>query len=62
MSFRIHKVQDDGDLHFVEAVQTFSEARGRVRELGYLWPGEYAIDNEESGERVFVNTSDESKN
>jgi hypothetical protein len=55
-------LQSDGDLHFVEAMQTFHDAKGRVRELGEGWPGEYVIDNEETGERVFVSTRDETKN
>jgi hypothetical protein len=56
--FRIYKVQSDGDLHFIEALPTLEEAKTRVIELGEVWPGEYAIDNEETGERVFVNTGD----
>ena len=60
--FRIFKVQDDGGLHFVEAVQTFDDAKERVQGLGELWPGKYAIDNQETGERVFVSTRDEMKN
>ncbi len=60
--FRIYKVQSDGDLHFVQAMQTFDDAKVRVREIGKLWPGEYVIDNEETGERVFVSTRDEGKN
>jgi len=55
-------VQSDGDLHFIEAVQTFDNATALVGELGESWPGEFVIDNEETGERVFVNTRDESKN
>jgi hypothetical protein len=43
-------------------MQTFDDARTRVRELGEVWPGEYVIDNEETGERVFVSTRDERKN
>jgi hypothetical protein len=62
LPFRIFKLQSDGDLHFVEAMQTFHDAKGRVRELGEGWPGEYVIDNEETGERVFVSTRDETKN
>lgn len=61
-AFRIYKVQRDGDLHFVEAVHTFGDARIRVRELGETWAGEYVIDNQETGERVFISTRDESKN
>ena len=60
--FRIYKVQGDGDLHFVGAMQTFDDAKGRVRELGEAWPGEYVIDNEETGERMFISTGDETKN
>jgi DNA-binding response OmpR family regulator len=60
--FRIYKVQSDGDLHFVEANQTFDGAKGRVRELGEGWPGEYVIDNGETGERFFVSTRDGRKN
>jgi hypothetical protein len=44
----VYTVQSDGDLHFVEAVQTFADAKGLVREIGELWPGEYIIDNEET--------------
>ena len=55
--FRIFKLQRDGDLHFVEAVQTFDGAKGRVRELGSVWAGEYVIDNEETTERVFISNT-----
>lgn len=53
---RIFKLQRDGDLHFVEAVQTFDGAKGRVRKLAAVWPGEYIIDNGETTERVFIST------
>ena len=62
LPFFIYTVQYDGDLHFVEATQTFDDAKGRVTELGEVWPGEYIIDDEETGKRVFVSTRDESKN
>jgi hypothetical protein len=62
LPFRISRLQSDGDLHFVEAVQTFDDAKERVSELGEEWPGEFVIDNEETGERLFVNTRDESNN
>jgi hypothetical protein len=55
-------VQNDGELHFVKAVQTFDDAAALVRELGEVWPGEYIIENEETVERVFINTRDERKN
>ncbi len=47
--FRIFKVQSDRDLHFVEAMHTFDDAKRRVTELGETRPGEYVIDNEETG-------------
>jgi hypothetical protein len=62
LPFRIFKLQTDGRLHFVEVLQTFDDARARVGELGESWPGEYLIDNEETGERVFISTRDERKN
>jgi hypothetical protein len=55
-------LRGDGDLHFVEAVQAFDDAKRRVSELGEEWPGEFVIDNEETGERLFVSTRDESNN
>src|SRR5260221_5066315 len=47
--FCIFKLQGDGDLHFVEAMQTFDDAKARVREIDELWPGEYGIENVERG-------------
>jgi hypothetical protein len=55
-------VQSDGDLHFVEALHTLDDAKARIRDLGDVWLGEYVIDNEGTGERVFVSTRDERKN
>ena len=62
LPFCIYKLQGDGNLHFVEALATFDDAKTRVREIGELWPGEYGIENVESGERVLVSTRDERKN
>ena len=62
LPFRIFRLQIDGDLHFVGAVETFDDAKERVLELGLSWPGEYVIDNEQTGKRVFVSTGDGSKN
>jgi hypothetical protein len=59
---RIFKVQSDGDLHFVEAVETFDDAKARLTDLGKRWPGEYVIDNKETEERVLVSTRDGTKN
>jgi hypothetical protein len=55
-------VQSDGNLHFVEATQSFDEAKKIVSELGEVWPGDYVIDNEETGERLFVNAKGKTKN
>jgi hypothetical protein len=62
LPFRVCKVQSDGNLHFVEATQSFDEAKKIVSELGEVWPGDYVIDNEETGERLFVNAKGKTKN
>jgi hypothetical protein len=62
LSFRIYKVQDDGNLHFVEMAQTFDDATALARGLGELWRGKYVVENEETGGRVVVNARDETKN
>jgi hypothetical protein len=43
LPLRIYKVQSDGGFHFVEAMQTFGDAKERERELGEIWPGHYVI-------------------
>ena len=45
---------DGGELHFVEAVQTFEAARQRIEALAELKPGQYIIYNKETGERVSI--------
>ena len=60
--FRIYRVQDDGVLQFLQATHTLPDAKKRVRDLGRLWPGEYVIENEATGDRVFVNTGNATKN
>ena len=62
LPFCIFKLQGDGSLHFVEALPTLDQAKTRVRELGELWPGEYGIENAETGERIFVSTRNGMKN
>src|SRR5258708_14038191 len=62
LPFCIFKLQGDGNLHFVEALATFDDAKTRVREIGELWPGESGIENVESGTRVLVSTRDEGEN
>ncbi len=50
----IFKLRSDRSLHFVEAVQTLDDAKARVQELGELWPGEYVIHDEATGERISI--------
>lgn len=45
---------DDGELHFVEEVQTPEIARQRVEAPAESKPGRYVIYSDENGERVFV--------
>jgi hypothetical protein len=60
--FRIYKVQDDEALQFLQAMHTLHDAKERVLELGKLWPGEYMIEIEETGERLMVTPQDGTKN
>jgi len=54
LPFRVFKVRGDGSLQFVEEMHTLEYARVSVKELARLWPGEYIIQNEETGERVSI--------
>ena len=54
LPFCIFKLRSDRSLHFVVAVQTLDDAKARVRALGELWPGEYVIHNEATGERISI--------
>jgi hypothetical protein len=47
-------VLDDGGLCFVEAAQSLDAAKARVQALAELWPGEYVIYDEATGERVLI--------
>ena len=60
--FRIFKVQGDSVLHFVQALRTLDDAKSRVEELGEMWPGDYVIGNEGTGEPVLVSTTGKRKN
>ena len=60
LPFRIFKVRGDGSPHFVEEAHTLEDARVGVGELARLWPGEYIIQNEGTGERLVI-TSDRTK-
>ena len=45
---------DDGELLFVDAVQTSEDAKQRIEALAALLPGQYVIYNEETGQRISV--------
>lgn len=52
--FRIFTVLGDKSLHFVQEVETLDDAKERAKGLAELWPGEYIIENKETGERVVI--------
>ena len=56
--FCIFKLRSDRSVHFIEAVQALDDAKARVQELGELWPGEYVIQNEATGEQVSIIVGD----
>ena len=62
LPFSIFKMQDDGSLQFVEEAHTLEYARVSVGEIARLWPGEYIIQNEETGERVVITSQNEDLN
>ena len=47
-------VLDDGELRFIERVQTFEAARRRIEALAEVRPGQYVIYNGETGERSLI--------
>ena len=58
LPFCIFKLRSDRSLHFVEAVQALDDAKARVQTLIELWPGEYVIHNEATGERISIIVGD----
>ncbi len=58
LPFCIFKLRSDRSLHFVETVQALDDAKARVQTLGDLWPSEYVIHNEETGERISIIVGD----
>ena len=54
LRFCIFKMREDGSLHFVEEAETLKDAKAGVQSLGKLWPGEYVISDEATGERVSI--------
>ena len=57
--FSIFKTRDDGSLHWVEGAKDLESAKVRVEELSKSWPGQYVIVNQETGDRLFINTGNE---
>jgi hypothetical protein len=55
LPFCVFKLRSDKSL---EAAQTLDDAKTRVQALGELWPGEYVINNEATGERISVIVGD----
>jgi hypothetical protein len=53
----VFKVQSDGSPQFGESMQILDDAKAREQALGELWPGEYVIHNEETGERISITAS-----
>jgi hypothetical protein len=51
-------VLEDGELHFVGAMQTLGAARRRIKALAKSSPGQYAIYNGQTGERMPIVTGE----
>ena len=45
---------DGGELHFIEAAQTFEAAQQRSEALAESRPGQYVIYSQETGESFFI--------
>jgi hypothetical protein len=43
----------------VEGAKDLESAKVRVEELSKSWPGQYVIVNQETGDRLFINTGNE---
>ena len=58
----IGDVLAEGELHFIEAAQSLDAAKERVQALAEVWPGEYVIYDEATGERVVITSDAQKKN
>ena len=58
LPFCVFKLRSDGSLNLLEAVQTRDEAKARAQAVSKLWPGEYVIHNEATGERISIIVGD----
>ncbi len=45
---------DGGELHLVETAKTLKAARRRIEAPAKVWPGQYFIYNERTGERISI--------
>lgn len=52
----------EGELHFIEAAQSLDAAKARVKALAEVWPGEYVIYDEATGERVVITSGGQKQN
>ena len=59
--FRVFKLRGDGSLHFVQETKP-SKTQESVRDFAELWPGEYIVESEETGERVVICSDSQTKN
>jgi hypothetical protein len=50
--YHVFKLQNDGSQQLVQTLHTLDDAKTFVRNMGKLWPGEYVIHNDASGERI----------
>lgn len=54
--FHICKMESDGSLRLIEQADDFERARDRVKKLSAFSPGEYVIDNRQTGEKTSIKT------
>ena len=52
--FHIFKVERDGSVRLIEEASDVERARARVKKLAAFSPGEYIIDNQQTGERICI--------
>ena len=52
-------VLDDGEIRFLESVETLEAAKRRIEILAASSPGEYVIYDEQTGDRLSVNAHGE---
>jgi hypothetical protein len=55
--FDIFKLDPDGNAHWVEAAQDLEAAKVRVSSLAQVFPGEYAIVDNATGEKLLIKSN-----